>query len=589
MSSLDAIDHFKKFFTRFLPQPVANSRNSRLGWFLMGTLVLVKLWLVSGQPLFALADNSHDDLLFVRLANYLAQLQWLGPYDNLILAKGPFYPLWIALAFLAGVPLLLSQHLLYIAACLVTERALQPLIGSRWWRMAIFVLLLFNPVTVTWQLTRVLRDDLYVGLTLLIVGSAIGLLARRREPGQNLVGWAITCGLATAAFWLTREEGVWILPFLVPLLIWALAAVVFSDRRNWRKMVVIALTAALPILAIQAVSIMNWTHYGIYASVEFKTPEFKAAYGALTRVLPVEHKSQVPVLKETRLRIYQQSAAFAELQPFFERDKFWTFSAVGLDNHPSGSSEIGGGWFMWALRDAVAAAGYFKSGVQAASFFQRLADEVNAACQEQRLDCLAERASLIPPWRSEYLAPVIEKIMFGFGMLATFSGLSIDPPVPSNGSRANLLLFHDLTGKQAFSRGTTAQGEVVSTDGILPRQTRLAELKRSLLEKIIAAYQLTMPCFTILTLAAIGIWLFLAIKYQWFSALALVAISITAALSMRLLMLAVIDVTSFHAVHITYMSPLYSLWLLCCCLFTITAKQCLDERAKSAMRQVSSV
>ncbi|HRY14453.1 MAG TPA: hypothetical protein P5330_01095 [Candidatus Competibacteraceae bacterium] len=649
-----------------LLQSVADTRNWRLSWSLMVALVLAKLWLVSDQMLLALADNSHDDLLFVQLANELAQLQWLGPYNNLTLAKGPFYPLWIAFAFLAGVPLLLSEHLLYIAACLITERALQPLIASRLLRTVIFVLLLFNPATFTWQLTRVLRDGLYPGLTLLVVGSAIGLLVRRHEPAQNLVGWAAMCGLATAALWLTREEGVWILPFLAPLLIWTLASVVLSDRRDWRKIITILLPLLLPIVAIQAVSMANLAHYGIYAIVEFKTPAFKAAYGALTRVRPVEHKPQVPVQKETRLRIYQQSAAFGELQPFLERDKFWTFPAVGLENHPSGSNEIGGGWFMWALRDAVAEAGYFRSGLQAAGFFQRLANEINTACQEQRLDCLAQRASLMPPWRSEYLVPVIEKIMFGFTMLATFSRVSPDP-IPSNGSPAHLVLFQDLTREQPSGRDTTARGWVVhasgrpltvalvepdtnrivsparfysspdvyqffflranqniasannarfevrgrcvrtcllrisdegrtladislkngpasqfidplwafidetSSDTLLPSLARLAGLKLSLMEKIAVAYQLTIPCLAMTALAAISFWLFQSIRNRTFTAIGLIAASIAAAVCLRLLILAIIDVTSFKAVDVVYMSPLYPLFLLCCCLFIIEA------------------
>ncbi len=645
----------------------------------IGILILIKLWLVLDQPLLALADASKDDLLFIRLADYLTRFDWLGPYDNLTLVKGPFYPLWIAAAFLAGVPLLLSQQLLYVAACLVTERALQPLIASRPWRMAIFVLLLFNPVTFTWQLTRVLRDGLYPGLVLLVVGAAIGLFARRHEPARCLAGWAVTCGSATAAFWLTREEGVWILPVLAPLLIWTLAVVVFSNWRDWRKIAVVVLPLALPILAIQVVSMVNWAHYGVYAAVELKTSEFEAAYGALTRVRPVEYKLQVPVTKETRLRIYKESAAFAELQPSFEREGFWTLRAVGRENHPSGADEIGGGWFMWALRDAVTEAGHFGSGAQAAGFFQRLATEVNTACQEKRLDCLAERASLTPPWRSEYLAPVIEQIVSGLSILATFSQVSPDP-VPSTGSPAHLLLFQDLTREQPSGQGTTIRGWVVhasgkkltaslvepdinrivsptrfssspdveqlflranrniasaknahfeargycihpcvlrisdeagtladiplkqgptawlsdplwvyldevSIDAIPVRQTELEELKLSLLEKVTAAYQLTMPYLTMATLAAMGVWWFQSIRSRRFTAPGLVATSIAAAIGMRLLILAVIDVTSFYAVHVAYMSPLYPLWLLCCGLFAADAGQRLYDRARPAMRR----
>lgn len=529
---------------------VTRTKNSRLAWLFIGLLVLFKLWLVSGQSLWALAHASHDDLLFIRLANHLAQLDWLGPYDNLTLSKGPFYPMWIACMFLASIPLLLSQHLLYIAADLVMYHALRPFAEHCLLRIAIFVLLLFNPATVDIQLARVLRDALYPGLTLLVVATTIGLFARRHEPACSLVGWAVTCGLATAAFWLTREEGLWILPLLVPLVSWTMAAAIFTGKWNWRKITILTLPLLLPTIMLQAVSLMNWTYYGVYATVEFKTSEYKAAYGALTRVQPREHKPQVPIPKETRQHIYEQSKAFKELQPFFERDGFWTLGTVGFMDHPSGSDEIGGGWFMWALRDAAADAGYFTSGAKAASFFQQIAGEVNAACEEKRLDCLDERATMMPPWRNKYLLPVVEKTWLGFRMLTAFSSMS-SRSVSSMGSPDNKQLFQDLTR------------EKLSDQIKLPRQARLDQLKQSLQEKILLIYQIVTPFLATIALLAMGVWFFRSVRNRKPTPLGFIAVCVMMALFTRLLILAIIDVTSFPAVSVTYMSPLYPLLLLC--------------------------
>lgn len=431
---------------QIVTQIFTNFRNSHLPRLLIALLIIFKLWLISDQTIWARADFMHDDLLFIRLADNLLQFGWLGPYNNLTLAKGPFYPIWIAFAFLTGIPLLMSQHLLYIIGCLVTYFALRPLIHWSVLRIVLFALLLFNPSTFTFQLTTVLRDALYPSLALLIAGSAIGIFARRHEPAYSLLGWAVTCGLATSAFWLTREEGIWILPFLVPLGGWTIVAAAYAKPLNWQRIAVLTIPLLLPILAVQIVSLANLAHYGVYTTDEFKTPEFKAAYGALTRVTPVEYKPQVPVTRETRQRIYPQSQAFAELQPFFERAGFWTHQSMGFENHPSGADEIGGGWFMWALRDATAAAGYFSSGARASAFFQRLANEINNACKKKQLDCLDERASLMPPWRTEYLLPIINQILRSTAILATFVWLSPEADfVISEGSFAHLSLFRDLT------------------------------------------------------------------------------------------------------------------------------------------------
>lgn len=421
-------------------------------------LILIKLWLISSQPITALADNIHDDLLFVKLADYLIHFQWLGPYNNLTLIKGPFYPIWIAFTFLISVPLLLSHHLLYIAATLVTYYAVQPLINKTSLRITLFVFLLFNPATFTFQITRALRDALYPSLVLLVVASAIGLFARRHEPARSIVGWAVTCGLATGACWLTREEGVWILPFLIPVTVWIIITATSIKPRNWCKIAVIMLPLLLPVLAIQGVSLLNFLHYGVYATVELKTSQFKAAYGALSRVKPIVYKPQVPVTKETRQHIYEQSKAFAELQPFFEKPGFWNLGDIGFKNHSAGAEEIGGGWFIWALRDAASEAGYFTSGSRASAFFQRIADEINDSCREKKLDCLEERSSLIPPWRSEFFLPIIFEIKRVLLLLSKFSDLSPDP-YASIGSSSNLLLFKDLTQEKIT--------DLVSNQGML--------------------------------------------------------------------------------------------------------------------------
>src|SRR5574337_1244126 len=88
-------------------------------------VTLLKLLLVTGQGLTAMY-LPHDDLLFLLHARDLEAFKWLGSYNNLTLAKGMFYPLWIAVVQAVGLPLLIAQHVLYIFACAVTVRALRP-------------------------------------------------------------------------------------------------------------------------------------------------------------------------------------------------------------------------------------------------------------------------------------------------------------------------------------------------------------------------------------------------------------------------------------------------------------------------------
>src|SRR5213082_1227055 len=79
--------------------------------------VALKLWLVAAQPVVAHANASFDDRLFLALAEQILKGNWLGPYSQFTLMKGPMYSLFIAGTYLIGLPLPLAQHLLYLLGC----------------------------------------------------------------------------------------------------------------------------------------------------------------------------------------------------------------------------------------------------------------------------------------------------------------------------------------------------------------------------------------------------------------------------------------------------------------------------------------
>src|ERR1017187_7938428 len=136
-------------------------------------IALLSLWLRTGFPVHAVPDSGIDDLLFMRLAAYLGHGAWLGPYDDVTLVKGMFYPLFILVAFAAAVPLKIAEHLVYLGASAYTARLTIRMTASRRFGLLLFALLAFNPMLWTVELARVIREGLYISLSLALVALLI--------------------------------------------------------------------------------------------------------------------------------------------------------------------------------------------------------------------------------------------------------------------------------------------------------------------------------------------------------------------------------------------------------------------------------
>ena len=203
-------------------------------------LAACSLWLRAAVPVFAIGSAARDDRLFVRLAYHLGAGLWLGPYDQLTLAKGTAYPVFILAAFATRIPLKLAEQGLYLAASGVAAWLVARLTGSRVLPILLFGCLAFNPALWTTHLARVIREGTYVGLSLAVVMLAAVLLLTRRSAltARAHVAVMVMLGVVGAVFWLTREEGVWIVPTLAFLVVAAATGAWWNGRTDGSRQAV---------------------------------------------------------------------------------------------------------------------------------------------------------------------------------------------------------------------------------------------------------------------------------------------------------------------------------------------------------------
>ena len=376
------------------------------------------------------------------------------------------------------------MQLAYAGACALLTRACRPAIRSAGLLFAIYAFLLWNPMSFEGPtLGRIIRQQIYTPLALVILAGLVALYGRRAEKLSRQLPWAILVGLASGCFWLTREESVWLVPSVGLL---AVAAIVGAYRISrlqvgtmTRSLGVAIACAALPIFLV---AWQNHRHYGWFGTVEFRAPEFNDAYGAMVRVKMGPEIPYVPVTRQAREAMYAISPSFAKLQPFLEGDygRDWAGAGTPMTKQPAAERQIGGGWMTWALRDTVAAAGFCHDAKEAMTFYQKMADDINRACDEGRLPAYPRRSGFLPRWQAGQTAEVLRTSGIFFNFVVCYQSFNAHT-LPSIGDDNDLRLFRDISHDRV-SPGADA------TNLILPNQFALDAWKLNFLQKIGLAF-----------------------------------------------------------------------------------------------------
>ena len=143
---------------------------------------LISLFLKATLPVHAIGRSFLDDELFVRLAHFVVEGSWLGTFDSRTLARGAFYPVFMATAFAIGLPLKIAEQFVYLAASGLMSWSVARLSQSQRLGAWVFIALAFNPVLWDPSLTRVVPMALYMGLSLAVMALAAVLLLDGSEP-----------------------------------------------------------------------------------------------------------------------------------------------------------------------------------------------------------------------------------------------------------------------------------------------------------------------------------------------------------------------------------------------------------------------
>lgn len=389
-------------------------------WVLVVAVFAFKAFISRYQLFFTWIDGAPlDDELMFEAAQSITAGNWLGEYGWLTLSKHMFFAIWLSFLNAVHIPYLMGGQLLTCAASLACAMAFKPVLRRNKSQFLVFALLAFNPASMAAFTLRVYRDNIFPSLCMLFFAGLCGYALRWRNGTKKALPWLVLCGVGLATAWLTREDGVWLMPFAVigcaVLLIAAL-----REKQGAKRLVgrIAALLVPFALLGvgIGTYSAINYAHYGVFVVSDFSGGSFADAMGAMNRVKEDEWIPLVSVPEDVRRKIYETVPCAQPLEAWLEDYQPFRNSYV----NPAVNDYQAGG-FYWAVRRAAECEGMYESAKTAEQYWRQMADEINALCDNGTLPSESgKRSGTTPPIKAQHILPVIQEGLKSIAFVATF-------------------------------------------------------------------------------------------------------------------------------------------------------------------------
>ena len=469
-------------------------------WFIICILIftIIRLVLTASIPITGFPSQVYDDDLMVKMAESIRSGNWLGEYDSNTLVKGPFFPFLLALINYIGLSYINVMNIIYIIACAYFIYTIKNLFKSKISLLIIYILLIFNPVSyASWTLQRVYRNGITLAQVLFIIGSMYTLYERRNQKSiKGLIVFPIIAGLALSSLWLTREDGIWILPFVLMVIIITIVSLIVKNRidnikkiRINKNLVLKLITAVLPmillIVSLNIVRLVNKNYYGVSVYNEISDGYFGKVIKIMYSVKTDENIEYVTVTRKKLNMLYEQSETLNSIKNELEKSmNAWD----GADRKP-GDGQVEDGWFWWALKSAVEEKGMYENAEMANEFYKKIYEEIDTAIKEGNLETqISMPSNLMSPWKSEYFIKLPVEMAKTSWYIANFNEVETVNRISEDNSR----LYEALTNDNAIY-----STDVNENPDVMPKYTQKYVDRLNNIGKI---YKMCGVIFTVISL-----------------------------------------------------------------------------------------
>lgn len=348
--------------------------------FLVIILGLFRLYLTADRDILA-TNSPHDEFWYVNTAYNLFSD---NNYNNMVMAHLPTYSYFLLVGSKLGIPARLFIDLVYLVgsfylSCVVylkTNRNIFIGIG-------IFSFLIFHPYILNY-FDRALSENLLTSLTLFLVGLGIEIALNKNISFVKILLFSALLGISYSI----RKEGIVLLAPIVFLWIVNLFFIKIYNKElslnnRFTKTVIYSIISVIIVLLI--ICSINYYKWNSFTTNELTSQGYSAAMKSLISIDAGPTPFQTSITLNMLRKGGEYSPTLRELNKHLDGDtgKGWMRISVEATLIPS---EIGNGWFYWALRDSAAAAGWYKDPNIADIKYQDLANEINSAFASGQLE-----------------------------------------------------------------------------------------------------------------------------------------------------------------------------------------------------------
>jgi len=383
----------------------------------------------------------HDDGWVINHALLISRGQWLGTYDHFTLIKGVFPPIFLAFSSYIGVTFSEFNTALYCFACLVFTVSVRPLIKNHWLLIILFSLLLFNPMPYALHTgQRIYRIGMGQWEILLIFGCFIAIYLRNNESWKSLIKWGVLCGLSLGAFLQTREDGVWIYPFVAMAIIISTLDCCWKKPKSIKNIFIFLMPVAIAFVLGTLTILINHSYYGAPILNDRSGGNFSKVAKDLFSISPDPEDDKLfksgaykaeyfTIYVSTMEKAFTISPTLKSVAPEI-RDAIKNWE--GLEDVKVG--ELSTDHMLFALRDGLKAAGFYNSLPETEEFYGKVHKELQTGFETGLLVKRGFSISpLIMPMQSGDLSKTLSIMPHAIRELSAFKGVS-SAAIPSLGN-----------------------------------------------------------------------------------------------------------------------------------------------------------